>query len=319
MPSAPPPADSAISRAATLLAAARRVLVTGFHGVPAAAVLAACDLAETLSAAVDAGDVDAARATGPTIALVGEVTADPEELRDHADLVVFWFCDPEAASPGFAARFVTPPTVGGHERRTIGVGPAPRAAGVAGYRHLALPADTAVDAARLLQVRLRESTDDATGPLADVCRDLATAITSAACVAFVTDDSGDRTGLGAWSVAHLVRQLAHQMPAFEVPLRARAAVAEAACTWRYGAAGGIARADRTGAEFLPGEASAERLVARGEVDAALVVGGLAADVERALAAAGSRIAVVRLEGPGIEADLQAIRAAAVAHRTGGPS
>lgn len=321
MPSAHPPADSAISRAATLLAAARRVLVTGFHGLPTTAVLAACDLAEALSAAIDVGDVDAARPTGPMLTRVGEVTADPEELQDRADLVVFWFCDPEAASPGFVTRFVTPPPAGGRGRRTIAVGPAPIMAGATGHRHLPLPPHAAVDAARQLQLRLRmpESGADATGPLAEACRELATMIESAACAAFVTDDSGDRTGVGAWSLGHLVRQCAHHLPAFEVPLRPRSAIFETVCTWRYGAAGGVALADRSGAEWLPAEAVAERLVARGEVDAVLVVGGLVADVERALAAAGSRIAVVRLEGEGIEADLRALRAAVVAHRTGGLS
>lgn len=315
MPSAPPPADP-ISHAATLLATARRVLVTGFHGAPTTAVIAACDLAETLSAAVDAGDVDAARTTGPAIARVGQVTADPEELRDRADLVVVWFCDPEAASPGFMPRFVTPPPASGRERHTIAVGPTPLTA-AAGHRHLAVSPDMAIDAARHLQLRLRDGGGDTAGPLTAVCTILAAAIESAACVAFVTDDSGDRSGLEAWSLGHLVRQLAHHRPAFEVPLRSRAAAFDAVCTWRYGTAGAVARADRTGAECLPGEASAERLIARGEVDAVLVVGGLAADVERALAAVGSRIVVVRLEGPGIEADLRAIAAAMAGRGPGG--
>jgi hypothetical protein len=70
--------------------------------------------------------------------------------------------------------------------------------------------------------------------------------------------------------------------------------AAAVCTWRYGAAGAIARADRSGGECLPGEASAARLVERGEVDCVVAIGTLAADVERAIAERGDSLAVVRI-------------------------
>ena len=55
------------------------------------------------------------------------------------------------------------------------------------------------------------------------------------------------------------------------------------CTWRYGAPGAVARADRSGGAFLPAEADACRLILRGEVDAVLAVGPLLPSVEAALA------------------------------------
>jgi hypothetical protein len=72
--------------------------------------------------------------------------------------------------------------------------------------------------------------------------------------------------------------------------------AAAVCTWRYGAAGAIARADRGGAEFRPAECDAARLVARGEVDCVVAVGTLAEHVEAALAARSTAVHVIRVTG-----------------------
>ncbi len=309
MPTVTTSAADPFTRAAATLAKARRVLVTGFHGTSIEAVLAACDLAEAIAAAVDPGDVEGLRPTAPTIARVGAVTADPEELRDRADLVVFWFCDPKAACPGFVERFVAPAAATPRERRTLAVGPAAIAAAGPGHRRIPLADDAAVDAARGVQLLAQGGTLDTPDAVAAACHDIHSALAEATCVAFVTDDTHDTSGLAAWSLMQLVRAIAHRTPAFEVSLRRRAAVAEAVCTWRYGAAGAIARADRGGAEFLPGEAAAERLIARGEVDAVLVVGEASPAVERALAAAGDSPAVIRLAGPALEGDLRSLQAA----------
>ena len=56
---------AAMMRAATTLMSARRVLVTGLANATLEAITAACDLAETLGAAVDAGLPESARAAGP--------------------------------------------------------------------------------------------------------------------------------------------------------------------------------------------------------------------------------------------------------------
>lgn len=319
MPRVTTSAADSFALAAATLAGARRVLVTGFHGVAAEPVLAACDLAELLGAAIDAGDVEGLRPTAPTIARVGEVTADPEELRDRADLVVFWLCDPEAACPGFVERFVVPAMVPPRERHTLAVGPAAIATAGHHHRHLPVAGNAAVDTARGVQLLVEGGTLDRPDAVATACHEIHAALAAATCVAFVTDDAGDQTGLAAWSLVHLVRAIAHRTPAFEVPLRPRAAIAESVCTWRYGAAGAIARADRGGAAFLPGEAAAERLITRGEVDAVLVVGDATPSVQRALAAAATSLAVVRLAGPTLAADLRAIQAAVAERLTGGPA
>lgn len=310
------PNAAGIEQAAARLAAARRVLVTGFRGLNTDAVVAACDLAEALGAAVDAGDPETSRPAAPTIARVGELTADRAELRDRADLVIAWFCDPEASCPGFVAEFLAPTLASAGGRRVIAVGPAAAWAAGIDVEHAACDRGAAVDAARILQHMLLHGDPPAHAEptVVAACRLLHAAIEQAACVAFVTDDSSDPVGLEAWSLVHLVRTLAHRKPAFEIPLRPRAAAFDAVCTWRYGAAGAIARADRRGSEFLPGEASAEQLVARGEVDAVLVVGGLAASTERLITARVQHLDVIRVGGPeaAIVADLRAFLAALMA-------
>jgi formylmethanofuran dehydrogenase subunit B len=301
---------------AALLTNARRVLMTGFVDVPLEAVAAAFDAAELLGAAVDAGHPESARPAGPTIARAGEVTAAWEEMRDRADLVVLWFCNPDSLHAGFISRFVATPLPSQRNRRTLAVGPASVLAASTGYAHLSLDRAAAVDAARVVQHMLLGGKPLAlAGPLAVACTALHAAVAAAACVAFVTDDSADLVGLEPWSIVHLVRTISHRKPAFEIPLAAPGTAAfRSCCTWRYGAAGAIARANRAGGEFQPAEASACRLLERGEVDCVLVVGRAVTAVERAIAARGAGLVVVRIDEPTttLVRDLESLHAAVAA-------
>lgn len=295
--------ETATTRAASMLASARRVLVTGLANATLEAITAACDLAETLRAAVDAGLPESARAAGPTIARAGEVTAAFEELRDRADLVIFWCCDPTKSHPRFIERFVAPPLAGGRQRQTIAIGSGSVMPDASTHRHLPLARDQAVELARCLHLRIagRHAPDTLDGPLASDSSQLHDAIRSATCVAIVTGDADDSVGLEGWSIVHLVRTIAHEKQAFQVPLGAGLAAgganvagASAVCTWRYGAAGAIARADRMGSLFLPGESDARRLISRGEVDAVVVLGRLSNPLEQAIADRGDAVSLVRI-------------------------
>ena len=289
-----------VARGAAALRAARRVLVTGLLDASAAAVTAACDLAEALDAAIDTGTADLASPLGPVVARAGGITADAEELRDRADLVVAWFCDPEASSPGFRKAFLAPP-LAGQPRQVLAVGPEP---GAGASRHLPLPHESAVDLARLLHAVLlgheppRENA--AAAGLRGACHELVAAIRAATCVGFVTTRSADPLGLANWATRLLVRAIAHERPAFEMPLdeltcgRGGGVGAADVLTWRYGASGGIARADRLGASFRPAECTADALLARGEIDAVLAVGRLPEAVEAAVASRAGELIVVRI-------------------------
>lgn len=307
-----------VTRAAEVLRAARRVLVTGLLDASAASVTAACDLAEALGAAIDTGTADLASPLGPIVTRAGDITADAEELRDRADLVIAWFCDPEAQRAGFRKAFLEPPLASGQPRQLLAVGPEP-VAGASG--HLSLAREAAVDLARLLHAMLlghappREN--PATAGLGGPSGELVTAIGAAACVGLVTARAADPLGLAAWATRLLVRAIAHERPAFAVSLD------EPACgrdcgpgaadvlTWRYGAAGGIARAERLGASFRPAECTAEALIARGEVDAVLAVGRLPEAVEAAVASRGHELGVVRINDPDTAAATLAAVLAAV--------
>jgi hypothetical protein len=270
----PPHAPEPLAAAARRLVHARRVLATGLVAATADAARAACDLAEAIAAAVDFGQPDLDRPAGPTIARVGEVTAAPEEMRDRADVVILWGCDPAAADPALTA--MVPP------RATVVRVP------VAG--------SAAIEAARILLHLVRGGEPPAAGgESVAACVAAHRAIAEATCVAIVTNDADDDLGLGAWSIAHVVREIAHRKPAFEIPARGAAhAIAAAVSTWRYGAAGAIARADRGGGRFLPAEASARRLIERGEVDCVLAIGRLADGVEAAIRGRGDALAVERV-------------------------
>lgn len=286
---------AALERAAAALIAAHRVLVTGLAGTTLEGIAAACDLAETLGAAVDPAESGMNMAAGPTIARVGSITAEWEELRDRADLVVLWFCDPATTHPRFIERFVMPPLPSGRVRRTIAIGSADIPSGSAGG---------AAETARRVLLRLAGDSDASHTDAVDA---LHAAIDAAECIAIVTGATDDAVGLDAWSVAGLVRDLAHRKPTFQVPLGAgvgrggaNVAGAAAVCTWRYGAAGAIVRADRGGSLSLPGEADAVRLIMRGEVDCVLAIGPLDIPVEEALATssgltASSGLTVIRIE------------------------
>jgi len=304
---ASPPAADAPARAVEAIATARYPLLTGLVAADAAVAVAACDLAEAAGAAIDPGSPETARVSGPILARIGGVTAAPEELRDRADLAILWFCDPEQSAPGFVERFVTRP-VNGRPRHTIAVGPADGRINGAHHRDGGIATAAAVDLARLVEAVVRDvAIDGATCSPAVLAaaREIAAAIAAARTVAMVTDWSADDVGLAAWSTTSLVRAVAHEKPAFEVPLGDRDDAAVAACTWRYGAAGAIERADRHGGRFLPAEADAVRLIDRREVDCVVVVGEATAKVAAALDRAAGAVSVVRLA-----ADASALRSLA---------
>lgn len=294
----------AIEAAAAAICGARRVLVTGLAGVTLRSVLAAADLAERVGGAFDADAAETARATGPGIARVGSLTADFEELRDRADCVLLWFVDPSASHPRFFERFVEPPRLGGRQLVAVGTPPP------AGAIYCGIGPDDSAEAAAVLEMLLvGDEADSALRPpawrqLASQLAPVAEVVRGAGCLAVVTDASRRGSGVESLAVAKLVRAAAHRGAAFEVPLAwgidrgGSGSGAAAVSSWRYAAAGGVARADRLGGEYLPAEADARRLVARGEVDLVVAVGPLAPPLAEALGRSGAGL-VELAESPGI--------------------
>ena len=272
---------AAIATAAGRRGGARRVLVTGLNDVTIEGVTAACDVAETLGAALSPAGENARHPGGPTIARCGEITAAWEELRDRADLVIFWGHDPAGSQPRFVERFVAPPLP--HPRRTIAVGTTPLCDPPSSdHAHLLLDDDDDdVDLARLLLASILDRPRGTVSPRLEVAAAaLREAIDTARCVAFVTGRP-DPHGLSRCGVIEIVRALSRRLPAFEIPLDApplapNAAGAALALTWRYGTAAGALRAVAGGAATIPPSRPVDALglVTAGGVDAILAVGRL---------------------------------------------
>jgi len=192
------------------------------------------------------------------------------------------------------------------KRRTIAVGEAPVLPPGPHHQHLSIAPEHCLELTRVLHASLAgcSSPAEAATSLTAARTLLQEAIGAAGCVGIVTGaDHG--SGLEAWGVAELVRWINRTTSAFAIPLEnglnrggspgANAAGAAAVCTWRYGAAGAVARADRSGGAFLPAEADACRLILRGEVDAVLAVGPLLPSVEAALASRDTPLTLVRVD------------------------
>jgi formylmethanofuran dehydrogenase subunit B len=97
--------EAAIERAAQILDAAQYPLIYGLSRGATAGQRAAVALAETLGGAVD---TTASLCHGPSIMALqemGEVTSTLGEIRNRADLVIFWGCNPAASHPRHAERY----------------------------------------------------------------------------------------------------------------------------------------------------------------------------------------------------------------------
>jgi len=279
--------DEAVRLAAQRLAGSHRVLVTGCQDATLETVAAAADLAESLQAAFDVAALELAMLCGPVTARVGRVTADFEELRDRADCVLL-FTDPTHSHPRFVERFL-PPACGRGRRKVFVLGAEPADSRRPGWTNVKVPLGQAAEAAIVLQLMLEQRLTDKPPPnrqwfpaarqgLEHLLTEVVEACLEAGCVGVVS--GGDRTaatGLASMAISRLVIMLAHRKPAFEIPLSTGAsgagpATAAAVSTWRYGAAGAVAMADRDGGPLAPAEADACRLISRGEVDGLVVVG-----------------------------------------------
>ncbi len=103
---APTTFDAAVQRAATILAGSRAPLVYGLSTSSTPGQRTAVRLAETLGATID---TTASTCHAPSILAVqsvGESTASLGEVKNRADLVVYWGSNPLASHPRHVERYV---------------------------------------------------------------------------------------------------------------------------------------------------------------------------------------------------------------------
>ncbi len=281
--------DEAIHEAAARLLSAQRPLMTGLASTTLDTIQIACRIAECIHASIDANGHENSILTAPTTIRVGKVTADFEELRDRADLAIFWGVDPSIKSTRFIERFIQPKPQNG-SRRTISIGVTPPLAPSLHHLHFPVPEDQLVSLARLIDAQLtQKKVGNSSCDLNNIANQIKRLIDTAHCVGFVSTPPSETTGLVSWSLSQLIRSLAHQKPCFEIPLNqmkssegGNLAGARAVCTWRFGSSGAIPLASNSGSVFLPAESDAQYLVSRNEVDCIFIIGRIPPQIKELL-------------------------------------
>lgn len=294
--------DEALDAATALLAAAARPLVLLAPGVTCEAQREGVALADLLRAALDS--VTSATALAGVLAAQerGRAGATLGELRNRADVVLFWGVDPAARYPRFEERYAPDP-VGTHVaegRRgrvvvAVDVGAAGRGPADADVRVAVAPEDESHALATLIAV-VRDGAKgdgasarpegDAWAAAAAVAEPL-----RAARYAALVCDGEPAAGRDPARVVPLMIALAQ---ALNAPTRAALTVlrgggnrsgADAVLTWQTGFPLAVDFA-RGHPRYRPHDGTAAARLARGEVDAALVVGATdAGALSDALAAA----------------------------------
>jgi len=274
--------EGALGEATKILRGAARPLVYLAADVACEAQREAVAIADRLRAALDS--LAASAAVGVLAAQRrGRAGATLGELRQRADVIVFWAVDPGERYPRYASRYTIEPrgleTPDGRKSRTViavDVGPS-RGPADADTRVAIAPADE-VDALGVMratvQDRWRAAPDDPRfGPVADLARRL----TQARYVALVADGEPGAAPIDPDRAEALVAL----GQALNTPTRCALSTlrgggnrsgADAVLTWQTGFPCGVDFA-RGYPEYRPGvERGAAALLAAGEIDAALVIG-----------------------------------------------
>lgn len=265
--------DEALARAATLLRAARYPLVYGLSRATCEAQAVAVDVADLITGVLD---TPADRAALDALQSVGEVTCTLGEIRNRADLIVVWNVDPATSHPRFFERYapLTP------DRSLVAVGPQATALGAAGAERIELCGDGDFDAATTLIALAKGMSVDEdcvmkrTGAGFAVWRGLLERMQAARYGVLICGDFGDEPASRATRVAlaKLVRLLNAEtrFALFSLPGATNSVGAANVLSSRTGYPTAI-DLSRGIVESNYNELAAGRLLAAGELDAALVI------------------------------------------------
>ncbi|MDR3632647.1 MAG: formylmethanofuran dehydrogenase subunit B [Isosphaeraceae bacterium] len=304
--------DEAIARACLLLGEARAPVFLGLSRCTTETTAAALALADHVRATIDTDVGGAATARLQAFQRVGRVSATLGEVKNRADVVVFWGCDPVKTHPRHFERYSAEPrgrfVPEGREGRTVIVVDAERTAS-AECADLFVPVATerGFETLWTLRALLRGVVLDgsrvarATGLELNALAALVGRLKHARYGAWFYGSQGADSSLIEAMFA-LVRDLNASTRFVAVSLggAGNPVGAESATAWQTGFAG---RVDfQLGyPRSWPGETSAESLLLRGEADLAVVVGEEAASgLSRQARANLGQIPVIRIAPPGSE-------------------
>lgn len=266
----------ALERAASLLAGARSVLISGL-GCDVDGMRAVLRLAERLGAIVDHGASDGAFANLRAMQRSGWVTATFAEVRNRADLLLFFGTGGGPFAEVLERRLFAPEATiladGPPVRRRLAIGPeAPADCDIV----LPWPADELHVAAALLRARIAGRPVGGSGrtrpPVATLDR-IAEALRAARYGVVVWDAAAMPAEVAEPAIANLaglLLELNRTTRAVGLPLAASHHVVTASqvCTWQWGVPLRTA-ATAAGPEHDPQAFAAPRLLGSGRVDALL--------------------------------------------------
>jgi formylmethanofuran dehydrogenase subunit B len=267
--------DQAVAKAAALLAISQSPLIIGLTQTTIEAQREALALADRLGATIDPGRSPGSLPRWHAVQRVGMVSATLGEVRDRADVVVFWNVDPVTNQPRHLERYSGDPIgrfvpAGRSGRKIVVVGAEQNATAEVADLFVSIDANrqaAALSALRIL-VHGKEPADEFSHlqPLADI-------LTSAHYGAFFFDAALAQSPGASANVEEalkLVRDLNRftRFVALTMGEKGNAAGAEAVLSWQAGSPRAIDFAAGY-PQFLPDEATAEARLAN--ADAVLVV------------------------------------------------
>ncbi|WP_165244499.1 formylmethanofuran dehydrogenase subunit B [Paludisphaera soli] len=286
--------EQAVTEAARILAGSRAALVMGFRRSTNETVRTGVALADRIGATIEVGDEAASWPRLAAMQRVGSVGATLGEVKNRADVVVFWCADPMTTNPRHGERYSADVEgrfvpEGRSGRRVVVVDERPTATAGGADVFLKVRPEAELNVLLVLRALVREvpvdahRVEEATGcSLADL-QGLAELLQGARYGAWFSGGLAGRGPIAEAESRHqtvtgLIRELNRKTRFVAVGLgeAGNSHGAESVLAWQSGFAPGV----DFGVGFpesLPGESTAAGRLARGEFDAAILVGGPAYD------------------------------------------
>lgn len=291
--------EEALTECSRVLRKAQSPLIMGVESTTNETARAAVGLADRLGGTIEIGDSSAAWARIAALQRAGSIGSTLGEVKARADVIVFWACDPATTHPRhFERHSIDAPgrfVAGGRAgRRVIVIDEEETPTARRADHFIRLEPGRELNLLSTLRALVRgaelESSGvlNATGHRVDALQDLVATLQGARYGAWFSGAFAGRRGEHGAEARHqamtgLVRELARRTRFVCLGLgeAGNPHGAEGVLAWQSGFAPAVDFA----AGFprsLPGETSAAGRLARGEFDAALVLGGVAEAMEEHL-------------------------------------
>jgi formylmethanofuran dehydrogenase subunit B len=310
--------SAAIDEAAAILNRSRAPLVYGLSRSSTEGQREAVRLADALSANID---TTASLCHAPSIMAiqsVGESTCSLGEIRNRADLVLFWGVDPVRSHPRHFERYSVDPAgefvpEGRADRTVVVIDVEPTESSALADRFLQIEPGRDFEAIWTLRALIRGLPIDASASLGtslEALRELAELMKSCRCGVVFFGLGLSRKGLGHLNVEALLRLVADlndhtRFHARRMRIPGDVTGADTVLCWQTGYPFSV-NLSRGYPRYNPGEFSANELLERKEVDACLLVGSEGIEKMSARAVAHLRtIPTIVLDHPTVQTPIEA--------------